>query len=155
MRHHAVEVRATDSGDPRSDNILMRGRCHDDPEFITEPHEFDRVSRRIRRQVEMRMPVADEGHEPHQSNEHLIVVQVRNRRVEILHRSSETVRRDGVESFEMTAREFIGQVPQVGTPRARVARSRRLLRAAASERERDATEQSPYDEQHLNDDPAM
>ena len=75
----------------------------------------------------MRMPVTDEGDEPHQSDEHLIVVQVRNRRVEVLHRRSEVLRRDGVERFDVTAREFVGQITQVGTPRARV------LRAAASE----------------------
>jgi hypothetical protein len=112
----------------------MRYCGRDDPELATKPCQFKRISRRRRRQVQMRVPVPDERYEPHEPDDYLVTVQLWKCCAETAHFGSETLLVDRVECIGMNSWQLIGKKLQVSAPCVSPARHS-LLPCARGERQ--------------------
>jgi methylmalonyl-CoA mutase cobalamin-binding subunit len=97
---------------------VVRSLGCDHAQFVAEPLHLDRVAQRSGRQIEMRVAVADKGHDPHESDQHFITIQARDGGVQARYFSLEGFATNRVENVGVAAGQFAREIVKIFAPRA-------------------------------------
>jgi hypothetical protein len=116
QRDDAVHRHAGDAEHLGAADVRVVAGDRDDAKLVTEPDHLHWKARSVRRGIQVRVSVSDESHQAHQSHENLIVVEARNRRIQLRDFGLELPPAHCVEGVRVADREVAGEGAEIRAP---------------------------------------
>ena len=95
---------------------MIRSRRSYDAQLIAEPLHFQRVAQGAWRQIQMRVAVANECNDPHESDEYFVTIHPRDGSIQARYFAAKAFAVNRVERIDVPAWEFAREIAKIVTP---------------------------------------